>query len=68
MVRNLPAMQETQVPSQGWEDLWRRERLPTPEFLPGEFYGQRSLLGYRTWDCRVGHDGVTNTIGGRLGC
>ena len=41
---------------------------PTPEFLPGEFYGQRSLLGYRTWDCRVGHDGVTNTIGGRLGC
>ena len=24
----------------------RRELLPTPEFLPGEFHGQRSLLGY----------------------
>ena len=25
---------------------WRRERLPTPVFLPGEFHGQRSLVGY----------------------
>ena len=25
---------------------WRRERLPTPVFLPGEFHGQRSLAGY----------------------
>ena len=24
---------------------WRRERLPTPVFLPGEFHGQRSLVG-----------------------
>jgi len=22
---------------------WRRERLPAPVFLPGDFYGQRSL-------------------------
>ena len=25
---------------------WRRERLPTPVFLPGESHGQRSLAGY----------------------
>ena len=28
---------------------WRRERLPTPVFLPGESQGQRSLAGYRPW-------------------
>ena len=25
---------------------WRREWQPTPVFLPGEFYGQRSLASY----------------------
>ena len=35
-VKNLPAMQETQVQSLGWEIPWRREWLPTPVFLPGE--------------------------------
>ena len=29
--------------------LWRRERLPTPAFLPGGFHGQRSLAGYSPW-------------------
>ena len=30
---------------------WRRERLPTPVFLPGEFHGQSSLVGYSSpWD------------------
>ena len=24
---------------------WRMEQLPTPVFLPGEFHGQRSLVG-----------------------
>ena len=28
---------------------WRRERLPTPVFLPGEPHGQRSLAGYSPW-------------------
>jgi len=28
---------------------WRREWLPTPVFLPGEFHGQRSLAGYSPW-------------------
>ena len=25
---------------------WSRKWQPTPEFLPGESYGQRSLVGY----------------------
>ena len=28
---------------------WRRKWQPTPVFLPGEFHGQRSLLGYSPW-------------------
>ena len=28
---------------------WRRERLPSSVFLPGEFYEQRSLAGYSPW-------------------
>ena len=26
---------------------------PTPVFLPGKFYGQRSLVGYSQWGCKV---------------
>ena len=25
---------------------------PTPAFLPGEFHGQRSLVGYSPWGCK----------------
>ena len=28
---------------------WRREQLPTPAELTGEFHGQRSLSGYSPW-------------------
>ena len=28
---------------------WRREWQPTQLFLPGEFHGQRSLVGYSPW-------------------
>ena len=28
---------------------WRREWLSTPVFLPGEFHGQRRLMGYSPW-------------------
>ena len=31
------------------EDPWRREWLPTPIFLPGEFHWQRSLVDYSPW-------------------
>ena len=49
MVKNLPAMQETWVRSLGWEDPWRKERLPTPVFWARELHGQRSLAGYSPW-------------------
>ena len=32
---------------------WRRERLPTPVFLPGGFHGQRSLAGISLGSQRV---------------
>ena len=28
---------------------WRRKWLPTPVFLPGEFHGQRNLVGCSPW-------------------
>ena len=52
MVKTVPAMQETQVPSLGWEYPRRREWLPSPVFLPGEFHGHRSLAGYSPWACK----------------
>ena len=94
LVKNLPAMQETQVQFLGREDplekgqathssilglplwlsclriclqcgrpgfnpwvgmiLWRRERLSTPVFWPGEFHGL-----YSPWGSRVGHDSLS---------
>ena len=44
MVKNLPAMQETRVPSLVQEDR--------PVFLPRESHGQRSLKGYSLWGCK----------------
>ena len=39
----------------GRDNPWRREWQSTPAFLPGEFHGQRSLVGYsplshKEWD------------------
>ena len=50
LVKNLPAMQETWVQSLGREDPWRRERLPTPVFRPGEFHGLYSPWGLKELD------------------
>ena len=38
---------------------WRRQWQPSPAFLPGKSYGQRSLMSMWSW--RVGHSWVTNT-------
>ena len=38
---------------------WRRKWQPTWVFLPGKCHGQRSLVGYSLWGCRVGHTLVT---------
>ena len=45
MVKNLPAVQETQIQSLGWEDPLEREWQPVPVFLLGESHGQKSLAG-----------------------
>ena len=45
-------MQETPVQSLGWKFPWRRKWQPTPVFLPGKSYGQRSLVGYSPWGCK----------------
>ena len=45
-------MQETLemwIQSLGPEDPLRWKWQPTPVFLPGEFNGQRSLMGYSPW-------------------
>ena len=41
---------------------WRREWLPTPVFLPGEFHGQRTLVGYSPQGLRVRHDWATHSF------
>ena len=50
LVKNPPAVGETQVQSLGWEDPWRREGLPTPVFWPGEFHGLYSPWGHKESD------------------
>ena len=52
MVKNPPAMQETQETGfSPWAGKipWRRKWQSTPVFLPGESHGQRSLGGYSPW-------------------
>ena len=46
MVKNLPTTRETWVQSLGWEDPLEEGMAVTSVLLPGEFHGQRSLLGY----------------------
>ena len=47
MVKNLPAIWETQVWSLGWEDPLEKGMATHSSILePGESHGQRSLVGY----------------------
>ena len=56
MVKNPPAKAAVEVRSLGREDPLE-EGMATPVFLPGEFHGQRSLVGYSPW---VHKESVTN--------
>ena len=52
MVKNLPAMWETQLRSLGQEDPLGKGMATHSSilvFLPGEFHGQRKLMGYSPW-------------------
>ena len=42
-------MQESWVQPLGWVGPLEKEMQPTPVLLPGEFHGQRSLVGYGLW-------------------
>ena len=46
---HAPAMQETWFDPWVRKIPWRRKWLSSSVFLPGEFQGQRSLVGYRSW-------------------
>ena len=48
-IKNLPAMQETQVWSLGREDPWENEMATHSSILHEEFHGQRGLVGYNPW-------------------
>ena len=48
-VKNLPAMQETQVRSLCWEDPLEKGMATHSSILAGKSYGQRSLVGYSPW-------------------
>ena len=56
VVKNPPALQETQVLSLVGKMPWRRAWQPTPVFLPGESDGQKGLAGYSPQDLRVRHN------------
>ena len=45
-LKNLSALQETQVQSLGQEEPLEKGLAPHSSVLPGEFHGQRSLEGH----------------------
>ena len=47
--------------SLGQEDSWRKAWEPTSVFFPGEFHGQRSLVGYSPWRSQKVGDDSTHT-------
>ena len=52
MIKNLPAMQKTWFDPWVGKIPWRRKWLPTPELLPGESHGQRSLVDHSPRGCK----------------
>ena len=46
MVKNLPTTRRPGFDPWVGKIPWTKEWQPTPVFLPGEFHGQRSLVGY----------------------
>ena len=60
MVKNLPAVQETQVQSLGQEATLQEEMATHFSILAWKNPMDRgSLVGYSPWDRRVGHNLVT---------
>ena len=52
IVKNLPAVWETQVRSLRQEDPLEKEVATHSSILAWRIHGQRSLAGYSLWGCR----------------
>ena len=52
MVKNLPAVQETQVQSLGQEDPLEEEMATHSNILARKSCGQRSMVGHSPWGCK----------------
>ena len=46
--RNLSGVWQVSIPWFPWSRKWQ----PALVFLPGNFHGQRSLVGYSPWGCK----------------
>ena len=55
-VKNVPTMQETGVRSLGQEETLEKGMATHSSILAWEIHGQRKVVGYSSWDCKVGHD------------
>ena len=63
IIKKLPAVWETQVPSLGWKIPWRKEWLSSPVFLSGEIPWTEEPCGLQSMRSqRVRHDWVANTF------
>ena len=49
--RNGMDLTEAEDIKKTWKE-YTKAWQPTPLFLPGESYGQRSLAGYSPWSCK----------------
>ena len=67
-VKNLPAMQETQVRSLGGEDPLEKEMATHSRILAWGIHGQRSLEGYSPSGRREGRDWAASTHASPSGC
>ena len=56
MVKNLPAMQQTRVPSLGQEDPLEEEIATHSSILAWEVSWTEEPMGYSPWGRRVRHD------------
>ena len=52
LVKNLPAVQETQVRFLGWEDALEKGISTHSIILAWKVHGQESLAGHSPWGCK----------------
>ena len=56
MVKNLPEMWQIKVQSLGQEDPLQKRMANHSTVLPGDLYGQMSMVDYSIWGHRIRHD------------